>query len=96
MAKVKLVTVPTHITDVGGRSDSFTGGFARANPAVERLKSLGYEAEVVQTRPAQHAFGGARITAGPVYAIQSNAPESVVSDARDYEFTPEGQRAKID
>ena len=81
---------PLKIYDVGGRSDSFTGGFAIADPAVTRLKALGYQAELAKKTLPPPAKGRSGFS---IYSIKTNAPEAVVEEAKVWRFTPEGQAA---
>ena len=90
-AKPKAV-VPTREIDVDGKGDTWTGGFAEASPAVERLKALGYEAELVK-RPPQQAYG--RTIRGSIYSFRTNAPDDIVSEARGYRWTSEYKEAEL-
>jgi len=73
--------------------DSFTGGFADANPTVERLKSLGYRAElVVMPNPNPHV-GYNRFFKR--YDVATNAPENIYREALGYRYTPEYFQERI-
>lgn len=85
--------VPTRIIDVGGQYDSFTRGFSTASPATDRLKSLGFKAELTQGEDVR--LGGRLMSKG-IYRIKTDAPDDVVKDALGFQFTPEGKQITLD
>lgn len=78
----------TMIYDMGGRHDTFTGGFADAQPTTERLQELGYDAEMV-SRQFHPDHVSARLQMFRIYSVETNAPKIVVMEAMGWRFTPE-------
>ena len=73
------------IREVGGRHDTWTGGFAKASPAVDRLIELGYNARLIKTdRPRL-----AGCYNGSIYTYEADAPENIIKEAELYRHTPE-------